>query len=60
LAFGLLMIPLGIVILVRTVTVAVTVPGILVGCAFVAFGFYRLWLGWSRYRQYREKKGDAR
>jgi len=60
LVFGLLMIPLGVLILVRTLSIAVTLPGILVGVAFVAFGLYRLWLGWTRYRQYREKRGGAR
>ena len=56
-ALGVIFIPLGVVILVRTVSVAVTVPGILAGSAFIAFGIYRLWTAWSRYclyRSYRE------
>lgn len=53
---GLLMIPLGIIILVRTLAIAVTVTGVLVGGAFVAFGLHRLWLAWTRYRLYRQNK----
>lgn len=53
---GVLMIPLGVIILVRTLSIAVTVTGILVGCAFVAFGVHRLWLAWSRYHLYRQDK----
>ena len=52
---GLLMIPLGIIILVRTLAIAVTVTGVLVGGAFVAFGVYRLWLAWNRYHLYRQR-----
>jgi hypothetical protein len=57
---GLLMIPLGVIILVRTLTIAVTVPGVLVGGAFVAFGVHRLWLAWTRYRLYRQSRGEVR
>ncbi|MGQ9625819.1 MAG: hypothetical protein ACUVV0_02825 [Anaerolineae bacterium] len=58
---GMLMIPLGVVILVRTLSISVTVPSVLVGGAFVAFGFYRLWLAWDRYRLYQQnKRGKAR
>jgi hypothetical protein len=53
---SLLMIPLGIVILARTLSIAVTASGVLVGGAFVAFGVYRLWLAGKRYRQYRQNK----
>ena len=57
---GALMIPLGVMILVRTLSIAVTVPGLLVGAAFVAFGVHRLWLGWHGYRLYRQNRGTAR
>ena len=57
---GLLMIPLGVVILVRTLSIAVTLPGILVGAAFVGFGLHRLWVAWEGYRLYRENRGSAR
>ncbi|MFB0545748.1 MAG: hypothetical protein ACETWB_02450 [Anaerolineae bacterium] len=53
---GLLMIPLGVIILVRTLSIAVTVPGLLIGGAFVAFGAHRLWMAWSRYHLYRQNK----
>lgn len=53
---GLLMIPLGIVILIRTLSIAVTASGVLVGGAFVAFGVYRLWLAVKRYCLYRQNK----
>jgi hypothetical protein len=59
-AFGLLMIPLGIVILVRTLSIAVTVTGLLVGVVFIAFGIYRTWLACVRYRLYSRNKGNAR
>jgi hypothetical protein len=55
---GLLMIPLGVIILARTLSIAVTVPGVLVGGAFIAFGAYRLWIAWSRYRLYRQNKRE--
>jgi hypothetical protein len=55
-----LMIPLGIIILTRTFSLAPTIPGALVGCAFIAFGSYRLWLGYSRYRLYRRKMRESR
>ncbi len=58
-ALGLLMIPLGITILVRTLAIAVTVPGLLVGAAFVGLGVHRVWLGWTRYRLYRQCKERA-
>lgn len=57
---GALMIPLGIMILVRTLSIAVTLPGLLIGVAFVAFGLYRLWLGWHGYRLYRRSRGSVR
>jgi len=53
---GVLMIPLGIVILARTLSIAVTVTSVLVGGAFVGFGVYRLWLAWNRYRLYQQNK----
>lgn len=58
---GVLMIPLGVIILVRTLSIAVTVPGILAGGAFIGLGVYRVWLAWSRYRLYRQgNKGSMR
>ncbi|MDI7275408.1 MAG: hypothetical protein QME94_05480 [Anaerolineae bacterium] len=59
-AMGLVMIPLGVVILVRTLSIAFTVPGVLVGGAFVGFGVHRLWTAWVGYRLYRQNRGSAR
>ncbi|MGQ9684053.1 MAG: hypothetical protein ACUVX9_16090 [Anaerolineae bacterium] len=52
--YGLLMIPLGGIILYRTLSIAVTPMGLMAGSAFIAFGLHRLWLGWSRYRLLRQ------
>ncbi len=57
---GLMMIPLGIVIVVRTLSIAVTVTGIMVGAAFIAFGVHRTWVGVARYRLYRQNRGSAK
>lgn len=54
---ALLMVPLGIVVLVRTLQVAPNALGVLVGLAFIGFGIYRLWLAGSRYVAYRQSKG---
>jgi hypothetical protein len=57
---ALMMIPLGATILVRTAAVAITLQGVVVGGAFVAFGVYRLWLAWSRLRMLRHNgRGTA-
>jgi hypothetical protein len=60
LVLAVLMIPLGFIILVRTCSLAPTILGALVGCAFMAFGSYRLWLGCSRYRLYRRRMRESR
>jgi len=60
LVLAALMIPLGGIILVRTLSLAPTVMGMLVGCSFIGFGGYRLWLGCSRYRLYRRKMRESR
>lgn len=59
-ALGALMIPLGVLIIARTLAVSVTVLGLVVGGAFIAFGTYRLWLAWSRLRllQQRRREND--
>lgn len=50
---GLLMIPLGVIILVRTLIAGIYTPtALLLGLAFIAFGSYRLYLGIVRYRMY--------
>jgi hypothetical protein len=60
LVLAALMIPLGFTILLRTFSVAPTILGAIVGCAFIAFGGYRLWLGCSRYRLYRQRIRESR
>ena len=51
---GLLMVPLGITILVRTFSAGIVTPAaVLMGLAFIAFGAYRLYVGIVRYRMYR-------
>ena len=58
---GALAVPLGVTILARTLSIAVTVPGLMVGAAFIAFGLHRLWLARSRYRLYQlNKRGRAK
>ncbi len=42
---------LGIVILWRTLSIAISPPAILIGLAFICFGVYRLWLVWTRLKQ---------
>ncbi len=58
---GALAVVLGLVILVRVLTVpgALSPPGILAGLAFVGFGAYRLWTAHARLQQYRARSaGD--
>jgi hypothetical protein len=51
---GLLMIPLGITVLVRTISAGIITPAsILMSVAFIGFGVYRLYVGIVRYRMYR-------
>jgi hypothetical protein len=55
---GVLMIPLGITILVRTLSAGILTPAsVLIALAFIGFGLYRLYLGIVRYRIYRATKG---
>jgi hypothetical protein len=44
------------VILWRTITIAISPPGLMVGFAFLGFGIYRLWLGYTRLKQLRDKR----
>jgi hypothetical protein len=48
--FAFLMIPLGLMILYRTLTTIKSVTGWLVGAAFLAFGVYRLYMAYTRYK----------
>jgi hypothetical protein len=56
LMLGTAAIVLGVVILWRTVPVAISPPAILVGLAFVGLGVHRLWLGYTRLKQWKSKK----
>jgi len=55
-ALGAAAIILGAVILWRTVPVAISPPAILVGLAFIGLGIYRLWLGYTRLKQWRNNR----
>lgn len=58
---GLLMIPLGITILVRTFAAGIVTPtALLMGLAFVAFGVYRLYVGVVRYRMYKRETSNVK
>jgi uncharacterized membrane protein HdeD (DUF308 family) len=56
LVLGVIALVLGIVILWRTIAIAVSLPGLMVGIAFIGFGVYRLWLGYTRLKQLRTKR----
>ena len=58
LALGALALVLGIVILWRTVQIAISPPAVLIGLAFIGFGAYRLWLGFTRLKQWSRRKQD--
>jgi uncharacterized membrane protein HdeD (DUF308 family) len=56
LVLGVIAIALGVVILWRTIPVAVSPPALMIGIAFIGFGVYRLWLGYTRIKQLRKKE----
>ncbi len=51
---GLVMIPLGALILYDTLSLGALLPGLLIGGAFLGFGVYRTLFAWGRVRWYRE------
>lgn len=53
---GALSLLLGGVILWRTLALAVSPPAILIGLGFVGLGVYRLWLGATRLKQWKDHK----
>jgi hypothetical protein len=55
-AMGALILLFGIVILWRTLPLGVTPQGIVVGIAFIGFGVYRLWLGFTRLKRWKTGK----
>ncbi len=60
LALGGVMILLGIVVLWRTLPIAFSLQAILVSALFIAFGTYRLWLGYTRWKAWHARKQGAR
>ncbi len=48
---AVIMIVLGVVILWRTLSIAISPPALLVGFGFIGFGVYRLWLAFTRLQQ---------
>ena len=56
LVLGIIAIALGVVILWRTIPVAISPPALMIGIAFIGFGVYRLWLGYTRLKQLRKKE----
>ena len=51
---GALILLLGIALLWRTLPLGVSPLAILVSGAFIGFGAYRLWLGYSRLKQFKK------
>jgi hypothetical protein len=52
---GALMVPLGVVILARSLALGVLSPAsVIMSVAFVGFGVYRVYVGIVRYRMYHE------
>ncbi len=52
LVMGTIILILGIALLWRTLPLGVSPQALLVSAAFIGFGTYRLWLGYTRLRQY--------
>ncbi len=56
LATGAMILVLGIVLLWRMLPLGITWQAILVSAAFIGFGVYRLWLGYTRLKEYKNSK----
>lgn len=54
LVMGALILLLGIALLWRTLPLGISPQTILVCGAFIGFGAYRLWLGYTRLKQFRK------
>ena len=54
---GAACIPLGLVILLRTLPVMVAPPAIVAGLGFIGYGVYRCLTAWRRYKWYRQIRG---
>ncbi len=55
LALGALTIALGVVILWRTLPIAFSAQAILVSFALIGFGVHRLWLGFTRWKMWKDR-----
>ena len=58
LVLGGVILALGVVVLWRTLPLGVTLQGIAVGLSFIGFGAYRLWLGYSRLKQWKKMRSE--
>jgi hypothetical protein len=56
LLLGVIAVILGAVILWRAIVVAISPPAVMVSAAFIGFGVYRLWLGYTRLKQLKGKR----
>lgn len=56
LLLGVLILFFGIAILWRTLPIAFSWQAILVSALFIAFGAYRLWLGYTRWKEWRSNR----
>jgi uncharacterized membrane protein HdeD (DUF308 family) len=57
---GVLMIPLGALIFVRTWQLGAILPAILIGGAFLCFGVYRTLFAWGRLKWYTRLRGAGK
>ena len=58
LVLGGVILALGIVILWRTLPLGVTLQTIVIGLGFIGFGMHRLWLGYSRLKQWKKTRSE--
>ncbi len=56
LALGVLILLLGVTILLRTLPYGLNLQILIVVLAFVGFGVYRLWLGYTRLKQWNSRR----
>jgi len=55
-ALGGVILLLGVVVLWRTMPLGITPQAMVVGVAFIGFGVYRLWLGYTRLKEWQARK----
>jgi hypothetical protein len=59
LVLGGVILAFGVVILWRTLPLGITPQAIVVGLGFIVFGTYRLWLGYSRLKQWKKMGSES-